>query len=57
MAHLMLFMAMPFLGIRIGLPMLSGTGSGNVAPSSTPSLNFSDATQNYNTVYLTMGLG
>ena len=37
MAHVMLiFMAMPFLGVRIGIPMLSG--GGNTTPPVPPTI-------------------
>ena len=48
-----IFLAMPFMGIRLGIPMVSGKGTGNVAPAFTPSLNFSDAR---NSQYIAMGM-
>lgn len=53
MSHvIMIFMAMPFLGVRLGIPMTSGRGSTS-APAFTPSLNFSDAR---NSQYLVLGI-
>jgi len=52
-----LFLAMPFIGVRLGIPMLSGKGTGNVAPSFNGSLDFSNGTDANNSQYLTLVAG
>lgn len=57
MSHLILIFAMPFLGIRVGVPMMSGKGTGNVAPAFNGSLDFSNTSDPNNSQYLTLVAG